>query len=157
MASISATTCSPATGACACTCACTRVHACAHRLQPAELHLVSIHAPNDYPYVAPDAPWAMCAEPGAGWARYEPLLRAALASRPAECDVLVLSLGFDTLEGDPCAAEGHRLALQPDDFGAMRRVLAEPGLPLLVVQEGGYLMEKIAAAASAFWTGAGTG
>ena len=38
------------------------------------------------------------------------------------------------------------------DFGAMRGVLDEAGLPLLVLQEGGYHMERIAAAASAFWT-----
>ena len=58
---------------------------------------------------------------------------------------------FDTLDGDPCAAEGHRLALQPADFGAMRAVLAETALPLLVVQEGGYHMEGIPGAATAFW------
>ena len=34
----------------------------------------------------------------------------------------------------------------------MRGVLDEAGLPLLVLQEGGYHMERIAAAASAFWT-----
>ena len=87
------------------------------------------------------------------WAQYEPLLREALRRRPAECDVLVVSLGYDTLDGDPCAAEGHRLALQPADFGPMRRLLDEAGLPLLFLQEGGYHMEKIAAAAAAFWAG----
>ena len=29
----------------------------------------------------------------------------------------------------------HRLALQPADFGTMRRVLGEAGLPLLVLQD----------------------
>ena len=120
-------------------------------------------------------------------AQYEPLLREALRRRPAECDVLVISLGYDTLDGDPCAAEGHRLArkyvcmwkgitryktrtlhnsatpslshprqtdrskqtptahngppntyhrlaLQPADFGPMRRLLDEARLPLLVLQ-----------------------
>ena len=47
----------------------------------------------------------------------------------------------------------HRLALQPADFGPMRRLLDEAGLPLLVLQEGGYHMENIAAAAAAFWAG----
>ena len=47
----------------------------------------------------------------------------------------------------------HRLALQPADFGPMRRLLDEAGLPLLFLQEGGYHMEKIAAAAAAFWAG----
>ena len=47
----------------------------------------------------------------------------------------------------------HRLALQPADFGPMRRLLEEAGLPLLFLQEGGYHMENIAAAAAAFWAG----
>ena len=35
----------------------------------------------------------------------------------------------------------------------MRRLLEEAGLPLLFLQEGGYHMENIAAAAAAFWAG----
>ena len=77
--------------------------------------------------------------------------RAALARRPAACDCLVLSLGYDTLEGDPDARAGHRLALTPADFGRMRGVLRETGLPICAVQEGGYHLEAIPDAAEAFW------
>mmetsp|Transcript_83927 Transcript_83927/g.167520 ORF Transcript_83927/g.167520 Transcript_83927/m.167520 type:complete len:85 (+) Transcript_83927:544-798(+) len=71
----------------------------------------------------------------------------------AACDVLVVSLGYDTLSGDPDAKEGSRFALLPGDFRAMRQVLRESGLPLVVVQEGGYNMEAIPDAAEAFWLG----
>jgi len=47
-------------------------------------HFVSLHAANDYPFVPePDAGrWGVAVPPGATWAVYEPLLRAALARRP---------------------------------------------------------------------------
>ena len=87
-------------------------------------------------------------------ADYEPLLRSALARRGGDRDVLVVSLGFDTLANDPDAREGARLALRPADFSRMRAVLGELGLPVLVLQEGGYCMEEIPDAAEAFWVGA---
>ena len=118
-------------------------------LSPTEF--VSIHAPDDYPYVPADAPYAIAAPPGCPWAQYEPLLRAAVARRPADCDILVISLGFDTLDGDPCAAPGHRLTLRPAEFAQMRSALDETGLPLFVAQEGGYHMDCISKAAAAFW------
>ena len=51
------------------------------------------------------------------------------------------------------------MALRPDDFARMRAVLSEVqrergGIPLLVVQEGGYKLSDIPQAAAAFWTGA---
>ena len=113
--------------------------------------LVSLHAPDDYPFLPAGLPWAIGVPPRATWAEYEPLLRAALARRPAATDCLVLSLGYDTLEGDPDARSAHRLALTPSDFGRMRGVLRETGLPLCAVQEGGYHMEAIPDAAEAFW------
>ena len=115
---------------------------------------VSLHAADDYPYVDGGAPWGVCVEPGATWeATYAPALRAALARRPHDCDLLVVSLGYDTLDGDPCAADGHRMAIQCEDFSRMRALLRSAQVPILVVQEGGYHMEKIAAAALAFCRG----
>ena len=64
-------------------------------LTPAEM--VSLHAAADYPYPRPGAPWAIDVQADATWATYEPLLQEALTRRPEDCDVLVLSLGFDTL------------------------------------------------------------
>ena len=115
---------------------------------------VSLHAPDDYPYVQREAPWGVRVEPGATWdAVYAPALRDALARRPSDCDLLIVSLGYDTLDGDPCAAEGHRMALSCEDFGKMRALLRGTRVPMLVVQEGGYHLEKIPTAAVAFCRG----
>ena len=115
---------------------------------------VSLHAPDDYPYADGSAPWGVRVEPGATWeATYAPALRAALARRPHDCDLLVVSLGFDTLDGDPCAADGHRMAIQCEDFSKMRALLRSAQVPMLVVQEGGYHLEKITTAALAFCRG----
>eukprot|EP00966_Prymnesium_polylepis_P264930 6120817-Prymnesium_polylepis.1 len=87
----------------------------------------SLHAEADYPYLPSGercAAWAVPVEPNTAWGAYEGLLRRALArAKAAACDVLVVSLGYDTLAGDPDASEGKRLALAPADFGAMRAVL----------------------------------
>lgn len=112
---------------------------------------VSLHAPNDYPFLPRGLEWVVEVSPGATWASYEPLLREALSRKPAECDCLVVSLGYDTLKGDPDAREGHRLALIPSDFAKMSAVLREAGLPMCVIQEGGYNLEDIPSAAEAFW------
>ncbi|KAL1527160.1 hypothetical protein AB1Y20_015840 [Prymnesium parvum] len=122
-------------------------------LGPAEM--VSLHAAEDYPYVSPAQSWAIDVPPNADWAAYEPLLRQALSRRPSGCDVIVVSLGFDTLAGDPDACDGHKFALQPSDFASMRAVFNETGLPLLVLQEGGYDMENLPSAAVAFWSSNG--
>ena len=115
---------------------------------------VSLHAPKDYPFMPPGQPWAVDVPPGATWSVYAPLALEALGRRAADTDCIVLSLGFDTLAADPDAREGHRFALAPLDFGRMRSLLREAtgGLPLCAVQEGGYHLEDIPAAAEAFWT-----
>ena len=117
---------------------------------------ISLHALNDYPFVPIEDSrrWAVGVPPGAGWDTYEPLLRGALARVPEDCDVLVVSLGFDTLAGDPEAEGNSVLALSPDDFGAMARLLGGPALPMCVIQEGGYKMSEIPVAASRFWAAA---
>lgn len=120
---------------------------------------VSLHALDDYPFLPVDAvcapAWAVGVPPDATWLEYEPLLRAALRRRPAACDCVIVSLGFDTLKGDPDAKEGCRMSLEPRDFGRMRAVLSEEvgHLPMIAVQEGGYNLEDIPAAAEAFCTG----
>lgn len=54
-------------------------------------------------------------------------------------DVLLVSLGFDTLAGDP---QGE-MRLQPASFRPIGRALAEAGLPVLLVQEGGYKVASL--------------
>ena len=49
-------------------------------------------------------------------------------------DVLIVSLGFDTLAGDPHGG----LHLTPEAFRPIGRSLVRLGRPILLVQEGGY-------------------
>lgn len=64
-------------------------------------------------------------------------------------DVLIISLGFDTMKGDPTG----NLLLQAKAFRTMGTRLAESGLPLLVIQEGGYNVRNIKRASVAFFSG----
>jgi len=50
-------------------------------------------------------------------------------------DVLIVSLGFDTIAGDPHGG----MRLSAETFRPIGRSLAAQGWPLLLVQEGGYL------------------
>lgn len=124
-------------------------------LAPSEM--VSLHAPADYPYLPAGLAWAVDVPANASWASYERLLRLGLARRPEDCDVLVLSLGFDTLGTDPDARDGQRCSLTPTDFATMRQVLRGTQIPLVVVQEGGYSVREVPLAAGAFWAAGETG
>ncbi|HMI81813.1 MAG TPA: hypothetical protein VK480_08505 [Solirubrobacterales bacterium] len=62
---------------------------------------------------------------------------------------LVVSLGFDTVAGDPHGG----WSFQPEIFAAVGRLLAESGLPICVIQEGGYALDDLAACSHAFATG----
>jgi acetoin utilization deacetylase AcuC-like enzyme len=62
---------------------------------------------------------------------------------------LVVSLGFDTVAGDPHGGWSFR----PEIFREVGRLLAEPGLPVCVIQEGGYSLGDLAACSHAFATG----
>jgi acetoin utilization deacetylase AcuC-like enzyme len=59
--------------------------------------------------------------------------------------VLVVSLGFDTLAGDPLGA----FRLSVDGYRRVGRLLAGLGLPTLLVQEGGYALEALGGCALA--------
>lgn len=66
-------------------------------------------------------------------------LRALEAAMAAICDfapdALVVSVGFDTLAGDPQGG----FALEPRSFRSIGRMLAGLDKPLLLIQEGGYM------------------
>jgi acetoin utilization deacetylase AcuC-like enzyme len=91
---------------------------------------------------------------GSDWAAYAPALETALEAiqrfAPA---TLVVSLGFDALASDP----NGTFALQVEDFGALARRIAQLGLPLLAVQEGGYDVPRLGDCALAFFAGLGVG
>ena len=117
--------------------------------------MVSLHCGEDYPYRPAGDPWAIPLPRQTDWEGYEPKLREALARRPAGCDVLVVSLGVDSLAGDPDSRPGHGLALQIADFGKMGAVVRSTGLQVLVVQEGGYHLPEVSGAVLAFCSALG--
>ena len=75
-------------------------------------------------------------------------LDAIAAKRPA---ALIVSAGFDAQEGDPAA----NLAVTADGFATVGRQVAALGLPTVLIQEGGYLVERLGANLTAFLTGLG--
>ncbi len=76
-------------------------------------------------------------------------LRAMLDEFSESCSALVLSLGYDTVTTDPHGS----WRLMPICFEQMGAMLAETGLPVCVVQEGGYSLVALAECAWAFATG----
>lgn len=62
---------------------------------------------------------------------------------------LVVSLGYDTVAGDPHGDWSFR----PEIFAEVGRLLASSGLPICVIQEGGYALGELAACSHAFATG----
>jgi acetoin utilization deacetylase AcuC-like enzyme len=63
--------------------------------------------------------------------------------------VLVISLGFDAYVGDPTA----RLAASTEGFRTIGRRIGAVGLPTLLVQEGGYIVERLGDNLTAFLDG----
>jgi acetoin utilization deacetylase AcuC-like enzyme len=63
--------------------------------------------------------------------------------------VVVVSLGFDALDGDPLGA----FRLSQDGYRRIGRLLAGLGLPTLLVQEGGYALDAIGGCAVAALAG----
>ncbi|MFN3208699.1 MAG: histone deacetylase family protein [Roseovarius sp.] len=81
---------------------------------------------------------------------YAPALDAALA-RIADfgTTALVVALGLDAHEADPFKG----LALTTPGFTRIARQLADTGLPLVLVQEGGYVSDHLGTNLSAFLSG----
>jgi acetoin utilization deacetylase AcuC-like enzyme len=64
-------------------------------------------------------------------------------------DAIVLSLGYDTVAGDPHGSWSFEASI----FEQIGRLLAGSGLPVCVVQEGGYGLQSLAQCSHAFATG----
>jgi acetoin utilization deacetylase AcuC-like enzyme len=87
------------------------------------------------------------ASPNAGWlAALETGIARIAASR---AEALVVSLGFDAQAGDPSANQ----AVDAQAFRTAGQWIAQLGLPTLLVQEGGYLIEKLEDNLAAFLAG----
>ena len=75
-----------------------------------------------------------------GWDIYKKSFEKALETvstyRP---DYLVVSLGFDGYKDDPIAG----FSLSVENFGQIAKAINELNLPTLLVQEGGYCIEKL--------------
>jgi acetoin utilization deacetylase AcuC-like enzyme len=76
-------------------------------------------------------------------------VEASLAELAAGSAALVVSLGYDTAEGDPHGS-WH---FGPEVFAGIGRLLAATGLPVCIVQEGGYSLGALAPCSHAFAAG----
>jgi acetoin utilization deacetylase AcuC-like enzyme len=123
----------------------------------------SIHADpsTDYPFF-----WGHADELGAGngeganlnlslprgtdWAAYEPALVRALETIERHApDLLIVSYGADTYEGDPIS----HFRLKTSDYAPMARRVASLGLPTVIVMEGGYAVDALGANVAEFLSG----
>ena len=82
--------------------------------------------------------------------RYRKVLSGALDKiRKFAPQFLVLALGLDTAKGDPTGS----FQLMAKDFRENGRLIGELGIPILVVQEGGYKTQTLGVNARHFFTG----
>jgi len=87
---------------------------------------------------------------GTGLRAYLPALDAALAKiADFAPELLVISYGADTFVGDPISY----FTLQTADYAGIAARVAELGLPILVVMEGGYAVDALGANVSSFLGG----
>lgn len=88
--------------------------------------------------------------PGTTWAEYSVALKKATDTiNSFGANALVISLGLDTLLGDPCAIKGAGFKLSGDDYKEMGRSVGKDcKLPTVVIQEGGYKLDDVPKAAA---------
>jgi acetoin utilization deacetylase AcuC-like enzyme len=76
-------------------------------------------------------------------------VRRSLATLAEPAAALVVSLGYDTVAGDPHGS----WSFSPGVFTDVGRLLAGTGLPVCVIQEGGYSLSTLADCSHAFAVG----
>jgi acetoin utilization deacetylase AcuC-like enzyme len=74
---------------------------------------------------------------------------ASVRALAEEAAALVVSLGYDTVSGDPHGG----WSFSPEVYTEIGRLLAASGLPICVIQEGGYSLPALSACSHAFATG----
>jgi acetoin utilization deacetylase AcuC-like enzyme len=82
-------------------------------------------------------------------ATYVAEVSSSIAALAAQAQALVVSLGYDTVAGDP---HGN-WSFGPEIFTEIGALLARSGKPICVIQEGGYALPSLAACSHAFATG----
>ena len=129
----------------------------------ADVAYASIHADPamDYPYY-----WGHADETGSGegegatlnlplprgtdWSAYDlALIRSLEWIASKQPELLIVSYGADTYEGDPISHFRLRMA----DYAPMARRIATLGLPIVVVMEGGYAVDALGANVAEFLSG----
>jgi acetoin utilization deacetylase AcuC-like enzyme len=87
---------------------------------------------------------------GTDWRTYESGLVQALDRIDTyEPELLIVSYGADTYEGDPISY----FKLRTSDYAPMARRIASLSLPTVVVMEGGYAVEALGANVAEFLSG----
>ncbi|HEX6752596.1 MAG TPA: hypothetical protein VF093_03295 [Solirubrobacterales bacterium] len=82
-------------------------------------------------------------------AEYLEALAASIEALAGSSQAIVVSLGYDIVAGDPHGS----WAFSPEIFTEIGGLLAASGLPVCVIQEGGYALDTLAACSHAFATG----
>ncbi len=82
-------------------------------------------------------------------ATYLRAVARSIESLTRNSEALVVSLGYDTVKGDPHGG----WSFPPTIFAQIGRLLAASGLPICIVQEGGYALDTLAACSYAFAAG----
>lgn len=82
-------------------------------------------------------------------ATYLDAVSASIDELAQTAEALVLSLGYDTVKGDPHGS----WSFSAEIFAEIGRLLAASGVPVCVIQEGGYSLPALAGCSHAFATG----
>ncbi len=123
------------------------------RMEDATLHslhaspVTNVSADTVLPRTESERVVAFSGSPGAG--AYLDEVGASIEELAASAAALVVSLGYDTVAGDPHGS----WSFSPRIFADVGRLLAEAERPVCVVQEGGYSLPDLAACSFAFATG----
>ncbi len=89
--------------------------------------------------------------PNTTWKEYNVAMEQAMKKvQSFDAEALVISLGLDTHEGDPCAIRRAGFHMSGNDYVEMGQWIGSYAskIPIVVVQEGGYRMDKVPSAAS---------
>jgi len=123
------------------------------RMEEATLHslhaapVTNVAADTVLPRTASERVVAFSASPDAD--AYLEEVAASIEELAAEAAALVVSLGYDTVAGDPHGSWNF----SPQIFTAIGRLLARSGRPVCTIQEGGYSLPALAPCSHAFATG----
>ena len=122
------------------------------------IRFASLHADpaTDYPYF-----WGTAEESGnnilnlplprgTAFDAYDAALARACSWLAADApELLIVSFGADTFEGDPIS----RFAIRTTDYARLAARVAALGVPTLIILEGGYAVDALGANVAAFLSG----